>query len=250
VRVEELLVCPVCHAELDGLICSRCARGYASRNGILDFLPDPPPDEDVLERWPVWEQLERNGLVSYESDPEHNLSVGARQDCDAFFEFAQLEGLTLDIGCGPQRRPAYAHAFTGTFIGIDPLFGVLPREFEFVRGIGEYLPFRSDSFDRVLFATSLDHALSPRRALGEARRVTRPSGTVVLWFGEKRERAEPRESAEWYDRLSVPEGASDPFHAVRFERSLVQRHLDDAGLEVMEMRADEDGNVFMRARAR
>jgi SAM-dependent methyltransferase len=232
------------------LSCKRCGRTYATRSGVFDFVLDPPPDEDVGERWRLWEQLERNGLVSYENDPEANLSIGARDDARAFFEFAELDGVVLDVGCGPQTLPSYARDFNGTLVGIDPLLGELPRNFMFVRGVGEYLPFRPESFDRVLFATSLDHALSPRRALSEAGRVVKPSGAIVLWFGEKHEPrdAPPRESVDWYERLSVPDGAQDPFHVVRFDRGLARAFVGEAGLTLVDTRVDGDGNVFMRAR--
>lgn len=231
--------------------CAHCGRTYGTTNGVLDFVPAAPPDADVEERRPLWEELERNGLVSYEHDPTANLSVGPREDASAFFEFAQLEGLVLDVGCGPQRLPSYAREFAGTLVGIDPLLGELPRDFAFVRGIGEYLPFRDDLFDRVLFATSLDHTLSPRRALAEAHRVVKPSGTIAVWFGEPRERdISPEESQDWYERLSVPEGAADRFHAVRLDRELARTYLADAALILLEIRPEDGGNVFMRARTR
>ena len=66
---------------------------------------------------------------------------------------------------------------TETFVGIDPRpRGRASAAFRFVQGIGEYLPFADGSFDRVLFATSLDHVLSPVRSLSEARRVLARTG--------------------------------------------------------------------------
>lgn len=252
--LTELLACPVCHShvELDewAARCSACGRSYSSTEGVVDFTPQPPPDHEVAARWDLWEQLERNGRVSYENDPHNNLSVGDRDDCAAFAQFADLEGCILDVGCGPQRLPAYARDCPGVFVGIDPLLGEFPRQFLFVRGIGEYLPFRSDSYDRVLFATSLDHTLAPMRALAEARRVVKPSGSVVLWIGEEGDTSAKhvRESHAWYESLAVPDGATDRFHAVRFDRTLVRTQLTQARLKIDELRDDERRNVFVRAR--
>jgi ubiquinone/menaquinone biosynthesis C-methylase UbiE len=39
-------------------------------------------------------------------------------------------------------------------------------------------------FDRVLFATSIDHVLVPELALAEAYRVASRGGTVCIWLGE------------------------------------------------------------------
>lgn len=254
VPLESLLACPVCHAAPlrdaeAGLDCHACGRSFASVRGAIDFTPRPLPDPDVDERRPLWEEVERNGLVSYEADPENNLSVSERDVIVAFGRFAGLHGLVLDVGCGPQSRPAYAHGFEGRFVGIDPLRGEEHRDFEFVQGVGEYLPFRGGVFDRVLFATTLDHMLSPRRALLEAKRVTSPSGEIVVWSGDDRTKpAFTGVSADWYEGLRVPEGAQDRFHVARFSRDSVLDALHDAGLAVVEESADGAGSVFVRAR--
>lgn len=217
---------------------------------MIDFTPRPLPDDDVADRRPLWEEVERNGLVGYEADPEHNLSVTERAVTTAFGRFADLEGLVLDVGCGPQPQPSYARELDGTLVGIDPLRGQDQREFEFVQGLGEYLPFRDGVFDRVLFATTLDHMLSPLRALLEARRVTRPEGEIAVWSGDDRTRPGfTGTSAPWYENLSVPEGAEDRFHVARLNRDSVLDLLADAELAVVEESADGAGSVFVRARA-
>src|SRR6266496_6137403 len=164
--IDDLVVCPVCQNELiftdlGRVSCSQCGRTYVFDNGVYDLTPLPPPDKEVLENWSLWEQLQENGSVSYTAEPENNLSVGTRDDAKAFGGFSNLSGLVLDIGCGPQKMPSYGLDFPGQLIGIDPLRGVLPKQFGFVQGIGEYLPFPPGTFDRVLFATSLDHMLYP-----------------------------------------------------------------------------------------
>jgi len=186
--LEEYLVCPVCHGELrmevGEVSCLSCARTFPCEHGIIDFTPNPPPDDDVAQKWSLWEQLQDNAVVAYDLDPDHNLSVGDRMDAIAFRDFCSLEGMILDVGCGPQETPSYGAADLDHLIGIDPLLGVQPRMFKFFLGIGEYLPFRSTTFDCVLFATSLDHMLSPVRALTEAARVLTNSGTINCWFHE------------------------------------------------------------------
>ncbi|HEY8645026.1 MAG TPA: class I SAM-dependent methyltransferase [Gaiellaceae bacterium] len=239
------------HGSTDSpLVCLGCRREYVRHGALLDFLPSEPPDDDVATQWPLWEELEQNGSVAYQNDPSGNLSVAPRKDCAAFRAFAQLEGLVLDVGCGPQPLPWYGTAFDGTFVGIDPLVGASPRAFAFVRGLGEYLPFRSDVFDRVLFTTSLDHVIVPHRALAEARRVVRPGGHVCIWFAEGSSAATTRTapSNAWYDELKVPDGAVDRFHAVRFTEGLVEELVKDAGLSVVEMeRFDNTPSIFLRA---
>lgn len=88
----------------------------------------------------------------------------------------------LDIGCGIVPLPHYMKiADSVEFIGIDPYMGDKEREFEFIHGIAENLPFKDDSFDGVLFATSLDHIELPANATNEAYRVLKNNGKVFLW---------------------------------------------------------------------
>jgi len=187
----DLLVCPICHGTLDlsgRPRCTNCSTSYARRGSFLDMTPNPPPHEDVASRWQLWEQLQANGAKSYATAPALNLAVGDRPDATEFGQFCDLRGKVLDIGCGPQAFPSYGgRGAADILVGIDPLVGDTEREFEFVGGIGEYLPFRDGTFDRVLFGTSLDHVLSPVRALHEARRVLTPTGFVCIWYGEGHE---------------------------------------------------------------
>jgi SAM-dependent methyltransferase len=256
--LDDLLVCPVCKGQLrmeadsQSVPCIVCGRTYCRLGAALDFLPDTAPDADVAARWPLWEQLESNAVVAYENDPSGNLSISPRRDYAAFTAFAELDGIVLDVGCGPQSLPWYASALSGAFVGIDPLIGSPDREFAFVRGLGEYLPFRAAAFDRVLFTTSLDHLLVPERALAEARRVVNPAGNICIWFAEAATSAarDGVASNAWYDALEVPAGAADRFHAARFDLGLVRDLIAAVGLVVVDMeRLDGTPSIFIRARS-
>jgi SAM-dependent methyltransferase len=230
-------------------------RHYAAE-GYWDFLP-----ADLVglfgEKARIWETLQRNGEASYLNDPERNLGVGPRADFLAFAEFSRFRGNVLDVGCGPQKLPTHMAASSGPdvfFCGIDPLVGDQPRGFAFVRGLGEYLPFRAALFDQVLFVTSLDHFLDPTPPLIEARRVLSPGGEVCVWIGEKDKNApRPAASPDWYRRLEVPGDAQDAFHYRRFGIEDFERFVAGAGLAIADRRVTEVDqwrrNVFFRLRA-
>jgi len=285
--LSELLVCPVCRGTLDDVRCSDCGRGYRRARGVLDLTPIPPPDDEVQDRWGLWEALQANGEQAYDIDPPSSLSVGDRDDVRAFARFAQLDGRVLDVGCGPQALPSYAAGMPGELVGIDPLAGEQPRDFAFVKGIAEYLPFADATFDRVLFATSLDHVLAPALALAEARRVTARGGAVIVWFGEQAAapslRARAREAARMLRRgevaavaraaraalrprpaqdvvtvrtpaatmtFQVPDGAVDAFHVAHPDAPAITGWLDAAGLAVEAVDRPLPGHCFIRARRR
>jgi SAM-dependent methyltransferase len=275
--VDDLLVCGVCHGTLkdaqgsEGLVCTGCGREYRRRDGVPDLTPVPPPDEVLRSKWSLWEALQANGEVSYREEADSSLSVGDREDAARFAAFCALAGTVLDVGCGPQARPSYAGA--DRFVGIDPLRGETRREFDFVQGIGEYLPFGDHSFDHVLFATSLDHLLDPVRALRDAARVLKPGGTIEIWSGEvapppglgarigaalgmlrrgevaalaDSARSRLRPAAETQGTYVVPEGAADAFHLFHPTRQAVDGMVSEAGLAVLELESPDPGQRFLR----
>ncbi|HZT84229.1 MAG TPA: methyltransferase domain-containing protein [Gaiellaceae bacterium] len=255
--LAEILACPVCHGELEDGHCRGCGRTYED----ADFIPHPLPDSRLRRRRRLWQKLEANGARAYELDPPSSLSVGERDDARRFAEFAQLEGLILDVGCGPQALPSYAEGVAERFVGIDPLRGE-PRGFAFAQAIAEYLPFRDSVFDRVLFATTIDHLLLPELALAEARRVGKPGGTVSVWLGEANP---PPPPSDFRDRLRrrlriadvttprvtmrfrVPVGAADPFHVAHPTAAQVEDWLERAGLHVVELQRPMPQHCFIRA---
>ena len=260
-----IVVCPVCHAPLRDAACPRCARIYSIDDGVLNLTPIPPPDPRVQARWALWEQLQANGETAYRLDPPSSLSVGDRADAKAFAAFADLRGVVLDIGCGVQTLPSYGRGIAGHLVGVDPLRGVRHRDFQFVQGIAEYLPFADDTFDRVLFATSIDHVLVAELAVAEARRVTRPGGAVCVWLGEpdpepllkrlkrrlrrpKPEQVQHIQTPRTSMTFAIPPDAIDAFHVAHPDARTVTGWLQQAGLTVDAIDRSMPGHCFLRAR--
>ncbi|MER3450375.1 MAG: class I SAM-dependent methyltransferase [Chloroflexota bacterium] len=91
----------------------------------------------------------------------------------------------LDIGCG-------IGAFLARFRKVTPyVYGVeVDRERALmagrvapavVQGVGEYLPFKAETFDLVLLHEVLEHVDDDRQVLAEAWRVLRPGGRLVIF---------------------------------------------------------------------
>src|SRR5262249_22737412 len=77
-----------------------------------------------------------------------------------YFVESHIGGRVLDVGCGTSGRPFYLQSYRGELIsGIDPLPMKEPPDFEAVRGISEFLPWRDASFTTLISATALDHCL-------------------------------------------------------------------------------------------
>ena len=97
-------------------------------------------------------------------------------------------GLYLDVGCGALAWPAYMAASSGRvgWIGVDPFLGDATRQFPFVQGLGEYLPFLREVFDGALYAGTIYHLLDPRRSLRRVHSILKPTGTLFAWYTASR----------------------------------------------------------------
>jgi SAM-dependent methyltransferase len=221
--LPEIIVCPLCKVSLSitetdtSVVCTNCQSTFKKGTFCWNFIPTGVIDSSPL--WEVWQELQSNSLVGYQASPEQNLSVGDRDDCQQFAQFCNYHGLILDVGCGPQPWPAYFdRTREAIYIGVDPLAGDNPAEFLKFKALAEFLPFRANIFNHVLFSTSLDHFVDPIVTLDEAARVCKSDGEIDIWLGEKRPNTpQLTSSPEWYLRLKKPDLAEDRFHIKRLD---------------------------------
>jgi SAM-dependent methyltransferase len=97
-------------------------------------------------------------------------------------------GLYLDVGCGARVWPVYMAASSERveWIGLDPFLGDTARQFPFVQGLGEYLPFLRGVFDGALYASTIYHQLDPQRSLRRVHSVLKPKGKLFVWYTASR----------------------------------------------------------------
>ncbi len=106
-------------------------------------------------------------------------------------EVAPSQGeLILDVGCGRAIDGARLCEEGAKVIGLEPSRVMLVRAKEYLtengarvvlaQGIGENLPFKSRSFDKVMCKGALDHFVSPDRTTEEIARVLKPEGEMII----------------------------------------------------------------------
>ena len=114
----------------------------------------------------------------------------AAEERDLRAELAALHGTIVDVGAGPIR---YTRAFAAAlaagrlrYIAVEPDPAALHRSAAglpggiWLRGVGERLPLSDGLADAIILLRSYNHLRHVSAALGEARRVLRPGGTLLL----------------------------------------------------------------------
>ena len=98
--------------------------------------------------------------------------------------------LILDVGCGKAIDGARLWEKGAKVIGLEPSHVMMVRAKQYLnesnarvalaQGIGENLPFKPHSFDKVMCKGALDHFFSPSETMEEIARVLKPEGEMII----------------------------------------------------------------------
>jgi ubiquinone/menaquinone biosynthesis C-methylase UbiE len=98
--------------------------------------------------------------------------------------------LILDVGCGKAIDGARLWKKGARIVGLEPSKIMIARAKEHLseskaqvalaQGIGENLPFKPHSFDKVMCKGALDHFFSPSKTMEEIARVLKPGGEMII----------------------------------------------------------------------
>ncbi|MFC1927782.1 methyltransferase domain-containing protein [Chloroflexota bacterium] len=98
--------------------------------------------------------------------------------------------LILDVGCGRAIDGARLCQRGAQVVGLEPSRVMLVRAKEYLsesnarvalaQGIGENLPFKPHSFDKVMCKGALDHFFSPGKTMEEIARILKPQGEMII----------------------------------------------------------------------
>ncbi|HEX7049742.1 MAG TPA: class I SAM-dependent methyltransferase [Longimicrobiales bacterium] len=133
--------------------------------------------------------------------------------------------LEIGYGSGVFQYELSRHAHLSVGVDIHAYGGAVARQLAvdgvralLVRADGSALPFRSDAFDVVVIASTLEFIPDPRLCLRESRRVLRPAGRLIL--------VRPRRN-RWADAVYRQLAGFDPEAEFRGGRERVEAALRD-----------------------
>lgn len=104
----------------------------------------------------------------------------------------------LDVGCGSGFIAHHLNAMGRRVTGVD-LNDATEAPIDYLSFNGRELPFDDGVFDAVIFSFVLHHSQTIASLLGEARRVLRPDGHIVV-FEDIPERWHDRALCSWHDQ--------------------------------------------------
>lgn len=118
-------------------------------------------------------------------EPGYVWRSGQERRLDMIRRHADVGGRVLDNGCGLGTYLAalapYSDCRFGIEIEADRALQAAERATGVVLGVGERLPFATDSFDLVLSNEVIEHVDDDGRYAAEMARVTRPRGRIVVF---------------------------------------------------------------------
>jgi len=206
--IVDFLCCPICLGELDlvdvvrigddiiggRLICRNCSHVYPIRDGIPSFLiSNCFGFSNRFQRLfynvyaPFYDLFERRlaSLVGFREEDLRSRVV----ECMDIGRFDSV--LEICIGTGG-NIPFFRRYTDGLIVGLDISSSMLNvcrdkierfnwSGVELVLGCAEYLPFKSNVFDRLLIGGGISYFSDVGRALREAVRVVKPGCKLVVY---------------------------------------------------------------------
>jgi SAM-dependent methyltransferase len=201
--IIELIACPLCksvdleHALDKTIECRCCRRVYHGSGDIFDMSPDflHTSERRWDAKWEYWQKMQsiyknwvrtdwsleaaKAEIILYQ-DFMQRYAVGAKVilDLGGFWGMNRnwLDGSIFYFVIDPddeEIRSPQMHYLKEIF----PFYG---SPFPFIKGVGEYLPVRSNSVDLIIIQDALDHFLFPQSVIHECYRVLGEDGRLVI----------------------------------------------------------------------
>ena len=143
---------------------------------------------------------ELEGKIDLEWDDEHVVPEVVNPDVEFLFrrmieatlkEVNPFRGeRVLDIGCGRAADGVELASRGAIVVGIEPSNVMISHakgqvdengaDMVLVQGVGEYLPFKTGSFDKVMCKGALDHFPDPSMVIREIAKVLKPEGEAII----------------------------------------------------------------------
>jgi ubiquinone/menaquinone biosynthesis C-methylase UbiE len=253
-ELKNILVDPIKKTPLTDQLLEE---NFDTETGILNLIPKRKLIESEVgqRHLELYNHVQMNGERSYNIDGyignfSHDKYPPSLRLAEKLLRGSG--GAFLDIGCGLLNEPIYIKESRHhcDFIGIDPIAVgnnkiYKPRSFQFIQAIGDYLPFPNESFDGVVFSSTLDHHINPSKALAEANRILRKEGEIYIV-----ETVRPLDLRfiSWAIRVKIFGSAIyNHFHIWAFTKNSLKKRIEKEGFKLIETEFFDANELFIKA---
>jgi len=99
---------------------------------------------------------------------------------------AKPNDLILDIGCGIGHSLDYLSQFSKNLVGIDTdlislLYAQKTTQASYVLTKAEKLPFKDNTFDKIISFNVLEHIENDKKVVKEIKRVSKDKAEILIW---------------------------------------------------------------------
>ncbi|MBU0999515.1 class I SAM-dependent methyltransferase [Patescibacteria group bacterium] len=99
---------------------------------------------------------------------------------------AKPDDLILDVGCGVGHSLDYLNQFSDSLVGIDTdlislLYAQKTTKANYVLTKAEKLPFKDNTFDKIISFNVLEHIKNDQGVIEEIRRVAKKGAEILIW---------------------------------------------------------------------
>ncbi len=130
-----------------------------------------------------------------------------------------LSGVLYDLGCGEKPFESYFHRYCSKYVGVDWASSQHDTKADIIADLNQPIPVDDQVADTVISISVLEHLYSPMVMLGEAYRILRPGGALLLQV-----------PFMWHIH-------EEPHDYFRFTRYGLERMLLQAGFQKIEIHA-------------
>jgi ubiquinone/menaquinone biosynthesis C-methylase UbiE len=254
--------CSICKKPLN--VTSKCCDySYTIEDDKISYDHEKMLFNHFRKDFYLNKNLNINGHLSYYILPEGSVSLSERADVQAFSQYINnfyKKGIILDVGCGPLVMPGYLdliHSKDNKFYGLDPITDI--KFFgEKIIGSFEFLPCPDESFDTLIFATTLDHVCNLSKTFNEIRRVLKPGGKAIFWHWSnempisnwmRKIKIRFFSKARYYtypNNISfiIPKGAIDPYHKDYISLKTIMHLGKKNNLKFMDLYSNKDNKLI------
>ena len=148
------------------------------KNGLDQLIPDF--SDEYFTTTEINLYLKISSLKNYPELNNENNNSSKYKEYSMRLELVLVntKGFTLDIGSDDPADIIQLLPSNCRYIGLDP--NLKDYKDGVINGMAEFLPFKDNVFDTVMFNTSLDHILDYNLAISEGTRVLKKRGILII----------------------------------------------------------------------